>query len=128
MKARPTNRGALIVDAAACALMGAALAIFASPLASLTALAPDLLRWAGLLLLPVAGFIAVTALRMPGFRPALWIIVIGNIGWIAASLVVLVLALPNPFGVALLLAQAAAVAVLTVLEARGLAVSSGSAA
>jgi hypothetical protein len=115
-------KSVLALDAASCLVMGVGLAALAQPLAGVTGLPAGLLTWAGVLLLPVAALIGVAAALRAVPRGLLLLIVAGNAGWVLASLALLAsgLVAPNGLGVALVLAQAAAVAVLTALEARGL--------
>lgn len=114
-------RRILLLDAASCAAMGAALALGSGPLAGLTRLPEPLLLGAGLALLPIAAFMAVIALR-PAVPPAAgWVVVAGNALWVAASLSLLVGPVaPNALGTALILAQALAVAAFAALEALAL--------
>ncbi len=113
-------RGLLKLDAATCALMGVLLLAAGGWLASWTGLDAVVLTVAGGLLLPVAAFMAWTAGRsmMPAW--ALAVIVLGNLGWVAASLLLPVAGLlhPNGLGWAFLLGQAAVVLVLVGLEVR----------
>lgn len=60
-----TLRQVLLLDAATCAAMGAALALASGPIARLTRLPEPLLLGAGLALLPIAAFMALVALRRP---------------------------------------------------------------
>ncbi len=114
---QPALRRVLALDAGGCAAMGVALAAAAGPLAGLTGLPVGLLFGVGLVLLPVALFVAAFALRerMPVW--ALRVIVLGNSGWVVASLGLLALTTQNAIVIALVLAQAAFVAVLTAVEA-----------
>lgn len=109
----------LLADAASCAILGSVFAAGAAPLARLTALPEAFLIVVGLVLLPIAALIGAAA-GSPVARSTLApVIVFGNVVWVAASLAILVFGLvePNALGVTLILGQAAAVAVLTVLEA-----------
>lgn len=113
-------RRILLLDAATCAAMGAALALASGPVARLTRLPEPLLLGAGLALLPVAGVMALVALRRPGGLAA-WLVVLGNALWVAASLALLLGPVaPNALGVAFVLLQAAAVAGLAWVEALAL--------
>lgn len=109
-------RGLLLLDAATCAAMGALLVLAAGPIAGLTAIPETLLLYAGLSLPPVAAFMAMVATRQPVPRAGVWLIILGNICWVAASLVVVGATAPNPLGIGFLLAQAAVVALLAKLE------------
>jgi hypothetical protein len=118
---RPLN-AILWLDAASCAGLGLLLALASGPIAGVTGLPAGLLLGAGLLLLPVALLMATAARMRPVPRWLLLLIVDGNVAWVLASLIVLIAGLGQPtgLGVAFVLAQAAAVAVLAALEARGL--------
>jgi hypothetical protein len=115
-----TLRRLLLTDAATCAVMGLALDLGAAPLASLTGLPAPLLLAAGLSLLPIAVFMALVAWRP--HPAAVRLVVLGNAAWVAASLLLLVSgpltgwAAANGLGVAVVLAQALAVAGLALLE------------
>ena len=113
----------LLADAAACLAMGALLIAGASPLAAVTEIPAALSTWAGVLLLPVATFIAAAAFRFSHMTAMAGIIILGNIAWIVASMALLVMDLiaPNAFGTAFIIAQALAVAVLTWLETKAVA-------
>ena len=119
---RLTLNTVLWLDAASCAGLGVLLCAAPGPLAGLTGLPPALLWGAGLLLLPVALLMATAARMRPVPRWLLLAIVDGNLAWVAASLLVLILGVgaPTGLGVAFVLVQAAAVTVLAVLEARAL--------
>lgn len=110
----------LRVDALTCVAMGALLATLATPLAGLLGLPASLLTWAGVLLFPCAALMLLAS-RRPLSVPLVWIVVVGNVGWVLASLIVaFVLFDPNLLGIAFILAQAFVVAVLGGLEWRGL--------
>lgn len=114
----PSLRSLLLLDAATCATMGVALDFGAGPIAALTGLPAGLLFYAGLSLLPIAAFMALVALR-PALQPAGGLLTVaGNAGWVLASLLLLATGwvAPNGLGIAFVLAQAAAVAVLALLE------------
>lgn len=121
MTAVLTLRRLLSLDGFSCLVMGLLLCALPDTLASLGGLPEGLLRVAGLLLFPCAALMFGAALpnRTP---PALaWLVVLGNVGWIAASLAVLGLIRGvTPLGEALVLGQAAVVAVVAWLEYRRL--------
>ncbi|MFX4220289.1 MAG: hypothetical protein ACMVO3_04450 [Thalassobaculum sp.] len=109
-------RAILFLDAAACVAMAIPLTMGAEPIAELTRLPQPLLFFAGLSLLPVAALIVVIARWFERGR-AVWLVIGGNAAWIAASLALIAgVAAPNAWGVAFILAQALAVAVLTGME------------
>lgn len=115
-------RKVLLIDAATCLATGLALVFGADAIAGLTQLPRALLLSAGASLLPVAAFIAFVATRSPLWRPGVWLVIIGNTAWIAASLWLAFGAgiAANGLGVGLVLVQAAAVGVLTELEFIGI--------
>jgi hypothetical protein len=84
--------------------------------AGLTAIPAPLLYWAGLLLFPCAALMIYASLQATPSRPIVWLIVLGNIGWVAASIGMFAFIAPNTLGTIFILAQAAAVAVLALLE------------
>lgn len=111
-----TLRQVLYLDAATCLAMGGALVAGAGIAAGLTGIPEPLLFYAGLALFPLALVIAAIGRWMPD-GPAVWIVILGNAGWVAGSLALLAGVIsPNALGVAFILAQAAAVCVLTWLE------------
>ena len=113
-------RTVLLVDAATCVATGALMSLGATALADLTRLPETLLLGAGLALFPVAGFIALIASRPSA--AGVWIVILGNVGWVVGSLMVLVPGgvAPNALGTAFVIVQAVAVAVLAELELIGL--------
>jgi hypothetical protein len=107
----------LLVDAGTCAAMGALLSLAPGAIGELTRIPEPLLRYAGLSLFPIAAFIATVALCRDAAARWAWLVVLGNGLWVAASFALLAgLIVPNPIGVALIVAQALAVAALTWLE------------
>ena len=113
-------RTILLIDAAACAIMGAMLAGFPGLLNRWTLIPELLLFYAGISLFPVALFIAVTALLHPLMRRAVECVIAGNILWVIGSIALPGLTTMNGLGAAFILAQALAVALLTWLEYAGL--------
>lgn len=110
-------RRVLFTDALICALFGMFLCATAAPLASFTGLGSDLLFWAGIALLPIAAFMAFTARRRLIQAFSVQLIVAGNALWVVGSLAALILSpAVNPWGAALIVGQAAAVAGLLTLE------------
>lgn len=115
-------RNVLLLDAATCVATGVVMAAGAGPIAGLTGLSPSLLTGAGLALLPIAAFIAIVAMRPSTWPAGVWLVILGNAGWIAGSLAVAFGGADgaNALGLGFVLAQAAAVAVLAELEYTGL--------
>jgi hypothetical protein len=113
-------RRILALDAASCAILGLAMGLGSAALAPLFGLPQELIRIAGLLLLPLACFIGWLASR-PAPPPALvWIVIIGNLGWTLESFLLLGQQSPTPLGTAFVAAQALAVVGLAGLEYAGL--------
>lgn len=115
-------RNALLLDAAASAATGLVLALAAGPLAGPFGFPAGFLRGIGLALLPFAALLAVLAYRATLPRLAVSVIIGVNIIWIADSVAILISGwfAPTTLGVAFVLAQAAAVAIVTELEVIGL--------
>ncbi|TNJ34797.1 hypothetical protein [Arenimonas terrae] len=111
-------RRLLVVDAITCLAMGAALIFATSPLAELTRLPPDLLLAAGLVLLPIAGFMLVLARRLSPSPAGVRVVIAGNVLWVLASVLLPLSPQIDPSGIGLLglMAQAAGVAMLAALE------------
>jgi len=115
-----TLRRVLALDALTCTAAGAVMALGAQPLSGWTGLPAPLLLGAGAILFPIAALFGWMSQRRQLAPGLVWLAVLGNAGWVLASLAVLPLTGPTPFGYAFVLAQAAVVAVLASLEARGL--------
>ena len=115
-------RNALALDAAACAATGLLLSLGAGSLAGLLGFPAEFLGGAGLVLLPCAAALAFFASRTRLPRLAVHAVIGINILWIADSVLILVAGwfAPTTLGIAFVLAQAAAVAVVTELEVIGL--------
>lgn len=117
MIAAKAIRPLLLLDAMTCTVMGSVLLLGRSPIAGLTGLPEPLLLWAAIVLFPVALFMAATGLGDPVNRSAAQVVVLGNILWVLASLLVIALVTSvTALGVSFILVQAAAVAVLAWLE------------
>lgn len=112
-------RKVLGVDAITCLAMGVVLLAFAGALGNLLGLPVRLLLAAGLVLLPCAALMYATARSAGPNRALVWLVLLGNLAWIVASLGIAVLLAPPPLGIAFLLGQAAVVALLGILEYRG---------
>lgn len=116
-------RRLLLVDAVTCAAMGPVLIAGSGYLEQLTRIPGTLLFWLGLVLLPIALFMALVALRRPVPAPGFAaMVIVGNGLWVLGSLLLLVMPWisPNAFGSAFIAAQAVIVLVLAVLEWRAL--------
>ncbi len=108
----------LVTDAASCAGLGALCLAAPGLLARLFGLPASLSLAAGAILLVSAVILAYAARARPVPMPLLRLIVAGNAAWVAASLAVLALVPLAGLGVGFIAAQAAAVAVLAIVEAR----------
>lgn len=115
-------RNALALDAAACAATGLLLSLGAGALAGPLGFPAGFLRGAGLVLLPCAALLGFFASRAQLPRLAVHAVIGVNILWVADSVLILVAGRfqPSGLGIAFVLAQAAAVAVVTELEVIGL--------
>ncbi len=116
MSPNDTLKNVLLLDAATCLGAGALMAFGSTFVSGLTAIPAPLLFWAGLILFPCAALMIVTGLQAMPSRPLVWLIILGNIGWVAASLGLFAILSPNVLGVVFILAQAGAVAILALLE------------
>jgi len=112
----------LRIDAATCVATGLLMTAASGPISGFTQIPTGLLMSAGLSLLPIAVFIALVASRAPIWKLGVWLVIVGNIGWVLASLWLLTGGPTkiNASGSALVLMQAAAVAVLACFECVGL--------
>ncbi|HEX5777673.1 MAG TPA: hypothetical protein VFY21_02430 [Xanthobacteraceae bacterium] len=120
----PSNllRLALIADAIASGVTGLLMFAGAALLTGLLGLPEELLRYAGLVLLPFAAFVAFIGTRTDIPRAAAGTVVVVNFAWVAASVALLVsgTVMPTMLGYAFVLAQALAVGVLAELQWIGL--------
>lgn len=110
----------LKLDSASCLAMAALLVPFAATLAPLFGLDAGLLTAAGLSLVPIGLFIGWLGLRGQGPAIFVWLVILGNLGWSAASLA-LVVASPaiTAIGTLFTIAQALAVCGWALLEWKG---------
>jgi hypothetical protein len=120
----PELRRVLAFDAATCLLMGELLLSAAPPLSALLGLPESLVFWAGAALLPCAGLMAFAAAMRPPPPLLVWVVILGNAAWVAASVVVTLVFEPTGIGVLFVVGQAAVVLLLLVLEQRARASSS----
>ncbi|MBJ6124235.1 hypothetical protein [Microvirga splendida] len=104
----PLLRQALVADAATSAAFGLLMLIGAGPLSGVLGLPEMLLRVAGLILLPYAGFIGWLGVRETIHKSVAWAVVLGNALWVADSLLLLVSGwvAPTSAGYAFVIAQA----------------------
>lgn len=108
----------LNLDALTCAGMGAALIGGADMIAGWTDIAASFLFWTGVVLLPIAAFMAISARLTPVRAWAVNIVILGNLGWSIASIVLPVAGIisPNLLGWVLILGQAIIVAAMAFAE------------
>jgi len=115
-----TLRRVLMVDAATCVATGLLMTLFTTPLSSLLGLPAALLAYAGAALFPIAVIMAWIAVRDDVSRAGTWLVILGNAGWVAGCVLVLLLSSPTALGYAFVIAQALVVAFLAELEYYGL--------
>jgi len=109
------------LDAATCAAMGMLLVLASGPIAGLTAIPGSLLFIAGLLLLPIAVFMAIFTQTATVPAWAVQVIVAGNVLWVLGGVILPISGLiaPNGLGWLFLLMQAIVVALFAGLEWAG---------
>ena len=112
----------LIIDAAACVAIALLMVAGADEIATLTQFPASLLLYAGLSLFPIGAYIAFVATRKTLSRAGVWLVMLGNFGWVAGSIALLAggLISPNALGYVFVAFQAVAVALLADLEYVGL--------
>ena len=122
IRASSLLRRVLIVDAVISGASGVAMFALADVFASLLQLPADLVREAGIVLLPFAAFVGFVASRHEPARFAVWAIIALNILWVVDSILLLFSnwVAPNALGYVFVIAQAAMVLVLADLEYMGL--------
>jgi hypothetical protein len=104
----PLLRQALVADATTSAAFGFLMLIGAGPLSGVLGLPEMLLRIAGVVLLPYAGFIGWLGVRDAIQKPVAWAVVLGNALWVADSALLLLSGWVSPTsaGYAFVIAQA----------------------
>jgi hypothetical protein len=115
-------RNAILLDAAASGATALLLIAGAGLLDGLLGLPVALMREAGLILVPYVAFVAWVGTRATVARGAVWTIIAANAAWTAASFILLLSGwvAPTALGVAFVIAQALAVALLGELQYMGL--------
>jgi hypothetical protein len=113
---RITLKQILNFDAATCIAFGLLLMIGAAPLSGFLGLSQSLLFYAGVVLFPSAALMLIAARKLSA--PLVGVVIAGNAAWVVASVIVAFALEPTGLGVAFVLAQAAAVLVLLILEWR----------
>jgi hypothetical protein len=118
----PLLRKALLSDALLSGLTGLALTFAAGPLSTPLGLAVGLLRWSGIILIPVAALVARLGMRARIQRPVVFAVVACNALWAVDSVLVLVTGWIEPtiLGEVFVFGQAAVVALLAELQFAGL--------
>src|SRR5688500_1353548 len=111
----------LLLDAASCLAMGLMLLVGAGYLTQLFAIDRTILLLAGAILVPTGLFMGWVATRVPAAPALVALIIVGNISWVAESLVLLGQTPgATAIGSAFVIAQAVAVSGLALLETVGL--------
>lgn len=114
-------RRVLLLDALTCVATGLAMTLGVDLTTQLTALPAGLLTTAGASLFPIALFMAWVATRKPIPAAGVWLVILGNVGWVFGSLALLTGWAPfNTLGAGFVTMQALAVAGLAALEFVGL--------
>ncbi|MBA3694294.1 MAG: hypothetical protein H0W77_12795 [Acidobacteria bacterium] len=115
-------RWVLLADAATCIATGLLMTFGAGLLEQFLGLPPELMRYAGICLLPFAAFIVYLATRENLSTPTLWAVIILNALWTADSFLLLLSGWiePTTFGYIFVVFQAFGVAVFAALEYFGL--------
>ena len=115
-------RRVLAFDAVSSGALGLGALLFAPTLAGLLGLPVDLLREAGIVLLPFAAFVGFLASRQEPSRIGVWIVIALNALWVIDSVLLLFAngVEPNALGYAFIIGQAIAVGVLAELQYVGL--------
>lgn len=114
-------RTVLKIDAAICVATGLLMTAGVGIVSGLTQIPSGFLMTAGASLFPIAAFMVFAASRVPDWPVGVWLVILGNVGWVLGSLWLLAggAIKPNALGVAFVLLQAGAVAVLAALEYMG---------
>ncbi len=107
-------RRVLAIDALASGATGLLLIVAAGPLEGLLGIPATLSRGAGLVLVPYVAFVTMLAVRGRFSASAVWLVIVANLLWAGASVLVLASGVvePNFLGYAFVLAKALVVGVL----------------
>jgi len=116
-------RTVLMFDAATCFAFGLLLCLGAGPLTSLFGLPTDLLLFAGLILFPCAVLMFVVAKQPNPSLALVWLIILGNLGWVLGSIAILILPIgaPTAIGYGFVILQALGVLGIATFEYRTIA-------
>jgi hypothetical protein len=119
---KPFLRRALLADAVISGVSAAFMLLGAAPLSRLLGVPADLLRAAGLSLIPFTAFVAWIAMRAGIARAAVRTVIALNAAWVIASVALLFVDAIDPtrLGIAFILIQAAAVALFAEVQWMGL--------
>ena len=122
IRASSLLRRILIVDAVTSGASGIAMFALADVFASLLQLPAELVRKAGIILLPFAASVGFVASRREPARIAVWTIIALNVVWVVDSIALLFTdwVAPNALGYVFVIAQAAMVLVFADFEYLGL--------
>jgi hypothetical protein len=115
-------RFALTIDAIASCASAVLLLAGAGFLSGLLGLPEELLRFAGIVLVPFVALVGYLATREQPQAGAVWAVILINLAWVAGSIFVLVGGLTSPtmLGFAFVAAQAVAVLIFADLQYFGL--------
>jgi hypothetical protein len=115
-------RFALTIDAIASGASAVLLLAGAGSLSGLLGLPEELLRIAGIVLVPFVALVGSLAMRQQPSVGAVWAVILLNLAWVAASALLLVggFVSPTMLGYALVAAQAVAVLIFADLQYFGL--------
>jgi len=119
----PLLKFALIADAAACAPLALLQIGMPDLLANQLAIARPLLMGTGLFLLAYTVLLIALARSQHVWTAMIGLIVVGNVGWAAGCIALLVAGAPSGLGIAYLIVQAGAVLLLAGAEFAGLKAS-----
>lgn len=113
-------RYALIADAIGSGASALLLLMATGMVATVTGLPEELLRTGGIVLVPFVALVAYAAMREQ--PPAVWAVILINIAWVIASVILLVggFVAPTTLGYAFVIAQAVFVAIVADLQYFGL--------
>ena len=115
-------RWVLFIDAATCVATGLLMMVGSGALDQFLGLPTELLRYAGVSLLPFAAFLVYLAMRESFSRSMVWAVILLNALWTVDSLLLLLTGWVDPteLGYLFVVAQALGVAMLAGLEYVGL--------
>lgn len=115
-------RYVLLADATTSLIVGTPMAVASGFVAGMTELPQNLLFFAGLSLFPFAASLIYLATRPEFTAAGVWLVIVVNILWISASILLIVteITTPNAFGTFFVIFQAIGVGAYAVLEYIGL--------